>query len=42
VALTHGDRSIFNPGPDERIEAGDILVALGPMHALERIEQATQ
>jgi voltage-gated potassium channel len=42
VALTHGDRSIFNPGPDERIEAGDVLVALGPMHALERIEQATQ
>jgi voltage-gated potassium channel len=42
VALTHGDRSIFNPGPDERIEAGDVLVALGPMSALERIEQATQ
>lgn len=42
VALSHGDRSIFNPGPDERIEAGDVLVALGPMNALERIEQATQ
>jgi voltage-gated potassium channel len=42
VALTHEGKSIFNPGPDERIEAGDVLVALGPMAALERIEQATQ
>lgn len=42
VALKRGDRSIFNPGPDERIEAGDVLVALGPIQALERIEQATQ
>jgi len=42
VALKRGDDSTFNPGPDERIEAGDVLVALGPLHALERIEQATQ
>lgn len=42
VALKRGDRSVFNPGPDERIEAGDVLVALGPIQALERIEQATQ
>jgi len=42
VALKRGDTSTFNPGPGERIEAGDVLVALGPMQALERIEQATQ
>jgi voltage-gated potassium channel len=42
VALKHSDTSIFNPGPDERIEAGDVLVALGPINALEHIEKATQ
>ncbi len=42
VALKRGDTSTFNPGPDEPIEAGDVLVALGPIHALERIEKATQ
>ncbi len=42
VALKRGEKSTFNPGPDERIEAGDVLVALGPIHALVRIEQATQ
>jgi len=40
VALKRGERSSFNPAPDERIEAGDTLVALGPIQALERIEQA--
>jgi voltage-gated potassium channel len=42
VALKRGDVSTFNPEPTERIEAGDVLVALGPLQALERIEQATQ
>jgi len=42
VALKHGEKSIFNPGPDERIEAGDVLVALGPVNALDGIEKATQ
>jgi voltage-gated potassium channel len=42
VALKRGDQSTFNPGPDERIEAGDVLVTLGPTHALESIERATQ
>lgn len=42
VALKRGDSATFNPGPDERIEAGDTLVALGPLQALERIEQASQ
>jgi len=42
VVLKRGEESIFNPGPDERIEAGDVLVALGPIQALESIEKATQ
>jgi len=42
VALKRGEESTFNPGPNERIEAGDVLVALGPIHALESIEKATQ
>ncbi len=42
VALKRGDSSTFNPGPDERIEAGDVLVALGPLHGLEHIERASQ
>jgi voltage-gated potassium channel len=40
VALKRGDASTFNPEPDSRIEAGDVLVALGPLQSLERIEQA--
>jgi len=42
VALKRASGSTFNPGPDELIEAGDTLVALGPTQALERIEQASQ
>jgi voltage-gated potassium channel len=42
VALKRGEESTCNPGPGERIEAGDVLVALGPIQALEEIEQATQ
>jgi len=41
VALKRGNQSTFNPGPDEQIEAGDVLVTLGPIQALERIEQAS-
>ena len=41
VALMRGERSTFNPGPDEHIEAGDILVALGPTGALDAIERAS-
>lgn len=42
VALKRGEESTFNPGPNELIEAGDVLVALGPLQALESIERATQ
>jgi voltage-gated potassium channel len=41
VALMRGERSTFNPGPDEHIEAEDILVALGPTGALDAIERAS-
>lgn len=41
VALKRERGSTFNPGPDELIEAGDILVALGPTHAVELIEKAS-
>ncbi len=40
VALKREGRSLFNPEPDIRIEAGDVLVVLGPINALERTEQA--
>jgi len=33
---------IFNPGLDERICAGDVLVALGPVNVLDGIEKATK
>ena len=33
---------IEGTGPDELIEAGDVLVALGPVNALDGIEKATQ
>jgi len=42
VALKRGDRSIFNPDANERIEGGDVLVALGPLAAIERVEKAVQ
>jgi voltage-gated potassium channel len=42
VALKRGDQSTFNPGPNEVIEPGDVLIALGPSGALERIEEASQ
>jgi voltage-gated potassium channel len=42
VALKRGDNAIFNPAADERIEGGDVLVALGPLSAIERIERAVQ
>jgi voltage-gated potassium channel len=40
VALQRGQTGTFNPGPDTRIEAGDVLVALGPLEALEAMERA--
>jgi voltage-gated potassium channel len=42
VALKRDGKSTFNPGPNEVMEAGDVLVALGPTGALDRIEEASQ
>jgi len=42
VALKRGDEAIFNPDANERILGGDVLVALGPMSAIERVEKAVQ
>jgi voltage-gated potassium channel len=42
VALKRDGKSTFNPGPHETIEAGDVLVALGPSGSLDRIEKASQ
>ena len=38
IALRRGDRTMFSPDPDTVIEPGDVLVALGPGDAIERIE----
>jgi len=42
VALKRGDEAVFNPDPHESIEGGDVLVALGPLSAIERVEKAVQ
>ena len=42
VALKRGDQAIFNPDAQEQIEGGDVLVVLGPMSAIERVEKAVQ
>jgi K+/H+ antiporter YhaU regulatory subunit KhtT len=31
------DEMIFNPGPGETLEAGDVIVVLGKMEHLERM-----
>ncbi|NOZ79539.1 MAG: potassium channel protein [Acidobacteria bacterium] len=41
VALRRGEKSLFNPPPDTAVEAGDVLVALGPTHSVEKLEQAS-
>jgi len=42
VALRRGDTSLFNPSPDSLIEPGDVLVALGPVQAIENLEDACE
>jgi voltage-gated potassium channel len=42
VALKRAEQSTFNPESDTRIEAGDVLVALGPLQALEQAERASK
>lgn len=40
VGLMRGDTTLFNPAPDTRIEAGDVLIALGPREDIARCQQA--
>jgi len=42
VALKRGDQAIFNLDAHEQIEGWDVLVALGPLAAIERVEKAVQ
>ncbi len=42
IALRRGDRTLFSPDPDTVIQPGDVLVALGPGEAIERIEAVTR
>jgi voltage-gated potassium channel len=42
VALKRGQESTFNPGPDAVIEGGDVLVTLGSIAQLERLEKASK
>jgi voltage-gated potassium channel len=42
VALRRGGTSLFNPSPNSQIEAGDVLVALGPVQAIEGLEGACE
>ncbi len=41
VALKRQGRATFNPGPDSMIESGDVLVTLGPVQAVTRLEKAS-
>lgn len=41
VALKREGRATFNPGPDHVIEAGDVLVTLGPVQAVAQLEKAS-
>ncbi|MBI4165625.1 MAG: potassium channel protein, partial [Acidobacteria bacterium] len=39
LALRTKDGEIyFNPGPDQRVSAGDFLIAVGDSHKLKRLE----
>jgi voltage-gated potassium channel len=41
VALKRGGESTFAPSPDEVIMAGDLLVTLGPLSGLEKLEEVS-
>jgi voltage-gated potassium channel len=40
LAIHRGDGTRFNPAPEDRIQAGDCLIALGEPAALQRLEAA--
>ena len=35
--LKGGDKMVFNPGPDDMLEAGDLLIVLGPQKQIARL-----
>lgn len=35
--LKEGERMVFNPGPDDLLEAGDLLIVLGPQNQVARL-----
>jgi TrkA domain protein len=39
VAVLHGDTTVPSPGPDQRLEAGDVAVAVGTPEGLARLRQ---
>lgn len=39
VAVLHGDTTVPGPGPGQRLEAGDVAVAVGSAEALSRLRQ---
>ncbi len=40
LAIRHDGDMRFNPGPDDRIEAGDTLIAMGEAAGLRKLEEA--
>jgi len=39
LAIKRGQGMRFNPSPDDRIEAGDFLIAMGEPSQLRQVEQ---
>lgn len=42
VAIKRTEDGTFNPGPDEEIRPGDVLVTLGPIKEQEKLQKALQ
>ncbi len=40
LAIRHNGNMHFNPGPDDRIDAGDTLIAMGEAAGLRKLEEA--
>ncbi len=42
IGLKRDDKAVFNPSPTELLREGDILVAIGPLSAVERCRQVAE
>ena len=44
IAIKHGDESrgkyVYNPGPSEKVRAGDVLIVLGQTEQIDRLRHA--